>query len=200
MLVVIRRLLAAASGVLALLAGAACTTAPPAPRAAAPASRAAPHHRVSLAGRHRPASNAAGTITLAFAGDVNFAGRTRRLLADPATAFGPITGVLRSADFSAVNLETAITGGGTPQPKTYHSAPRHPPSPRCATSASRRMSPTGTRMRSSGPTARAGLPPAGVGHDRGLVYASSMVVLYSAWHRVPVPCTRTLGTLGISLA
>ena len=117
---VIRRLLAAASGVLALLAGAACTTAPPAPRAAAPASRAAPHHRVSLAGRHRPASNAAGSITLAFAGDVNFAGRTRRLLADPATAFGPITGVLRSADFSAVNLETAITGGGTPQPKTYH--------------------------------------------------------------------------------
>ena len=116
---VIRRLLAAASSCLALLTGAACTTAPPAPRAATPASRAAPH-RVSLAGRHRPAGNAAGSITLAFAGDVNFAGRTRRLLADPATAFGPVTGVLRSADFTAVNLETAITSGGTPQPKTYH--------------------------------------------------------------------------------
>jgi hypothetical protein len=36
------------------------------------------------------------------------------------TAFGPITGVLRSADFAAVNLETAITSGETPQPKTYH--------------------------------------------------------------------------------
>ena len=44
----------------------------------------------------------------------------RRLLAGPATAFGPIAAVLRSAGFAAVNLETAITGGGTPQPKTYH--------------------------------------------------------------------------------
>jgi len=34
--------------------------------------------------------------TLAFAGDVNFAGRTRLLLDDPATAFGPIIAVLRS--------------------------------------------------------------------------------------------------------
>ena len=118
---VIRRLLAAVSSCLALLTGTACTTAPP----AAPASRAAPD-RASLAGRHHPAGNAAGSITLAFAGDVNFAGRTRRLLADPATAFGPITGVLRSADFATVNLETAITSRGTPQPKTYHF--RAPPS------------------------------------------------------------------------
>ncbi len=115
---VIRGLLAAVSGCLALLTGAACTTAPSAPRAAAPASRAAP--QASLAGRHRPAGSAAGDITLAFAGDVNFAGRTARLLGDPATAFGPVTGLLRSADFAAVNLETAITRGGTPQRKTYH--------------------------------------------------------------------------------
>jgi poly-gamma-glutamate synthesis protein (capsule biosynthesis protein) len=118
-LVVIRRLLAAVSGCLVLATGAACTTAPSAPQAAATTSRAAPD-RVSPAGRHGAAGNAAGDVTLAFAGDVNFAGRTRRLLADPATAFGPITGVLRSADFTAVNLETAITSGGTPQPKTYH--------------------------------------------------------------------------------
>ena len=116
---VIRRLLAAVSSCLALLTGAACTTASSAPRAAATNSRAAPD-RVSLSGRHRTAGTAVGSITLAFAGDVNFAGRTRRLLADPATAFGPITGVLRSADFAAVNLETAITSGGTPQRKTYH--------------------------------------------------------------------------------
>ena len=116
---VIRRLLAAASGCLVLAAGAACTTAPSAPRAAATASRAA-SHQASLARGHRAAGDAAGSITLAFAGDVNFAGRTRRLLADPATAFGPISGVLRSADLAAVNLETAITSGGTPQPKTYH--------------------------------------------------------------------------------
>ena len=116
---VIRRLLAAVSGFLVLLTGAACTAAPSAPPAAATASRAAPHQGV-LAGRHRPAGHAAGSVTLAFAGDVNFAGRTRRLLGNPATAFGPITSVLRSADFTAVNLETAITSGGTPQPKTYH--------------------------------------------------------------------------------
>jgi poly-gamma-glutamate synthesis protein (capsule biosynthesis protein) len=117
--VVIRLLLAAVSGCLVLLTVAACTAAPPAPRATAEASRATPDH-ASLAGRHRNAGNAAGSVTLAFAGDVNFARRTRRLLADPAAAFGPIAGVLRSADFTAVNLETAITSRGTPQPKTYH--------------------------------------------------------------------------------
>jgi poly-gamma-glutamate synthesis protein (capsule biosynthesis protein) len=51
---------------------------------------------------------------------VNFAGRTARLLGDPATAFGPIGSVLRSADFTALNLETAVTGRGVPQPKNYH--------------------------------------------------------------------------------
>jgi poly-gamma-glutamate capsule biosynthesis protein CapA/YwtB (metallophosphatase superfamily) len=118
-LVVIRRLLAVASSCLGLLTGAACTAAPSVPRTAATTSRAVPD-QVGLAGRHGHAGNAAGSIMLAFAGDVNFAGRTARLLGDPATAFGPITAVLRSADLAAVNLETAITGGGTPQPKTYH--------------------------------------------------------------------------------
>ena len=121
---VIRRLLAAASGCLAVLAVAACTTAPSAPGAAAATSRAAPHraapHRAGLAGTRSHAGAATDSITLAFAGDVNFAGRTARLLGNPATSFGPIVTVLRSADFAAVNLETAVTGRGTPQPKTYH--------------------------------------------------------------------------------
>ena len=65
---------------------------------------------------------AAGDITLAFAGDVHFAGRVARLLKDPATTFGPITSVLKSADFTAVNLETPVTSRGQPQPKTYHFA------------------------------------------------------------------------------
>ena len=65
--------------------------------------------------------------------------------------------------------------------------------------ASRPMSPTGTPMLSSGPTARAGSPPAGAGHDRRPGYASSMVVLYAARHRVPVPClARWLLGLGIA--
>jgi hypothetical protein len=116
---VVRRLLAVVSGFVLLLLAGACTTAASAPRAAA-TSRATPH-QAGLAGKQRDhASAAAGTVVLAFAGDVNFAGRTARLLNDPATAFAPIAPVLRSADFAAVNLETAVTSRGAPQPKTYH--------------------------------------------------------------------------------
>ena len=118
----IRRLLIVLPGLLALLAAAACTSAP----AAAPVAAATPArttqraaHPASPSGQQASAA-AAGSITLAFAGDVHFTGRTAGLLDDPATAFGPIATVLRSADFTAVNLETAVTGGGTPQPKTYH--------------------------------------------------------------------------------
>src|SRR5438132_8182907 len=117
--VVIRRLLAVGSGLLALLLGGACTTAPAAPMAAAGTSRTAPHP-AGPAGTQGRADPATGSVTLAFAGDVNFAGRTGRLLSDPATAFAPIAAVLRSADFAVLNLETAVTGRGAPQPKTYH--------------------------------------------------------------------------------
>jgi len=115
-----RRLFTALPGLLALLAAAAaCTTAPAAtgvPAATSP--RAA--HQARPASREVRAAAAAGSVTLAFAGDVHFAGRTARLLSDPATAFGPVAAVLRAADFTAVNLETSVTGRGAPQPKTYH--------------------------------------------------------------------------------
>lgn len=58
-------------------------------------------------------------ITLAFAGDVHFTGRTLPLLDEPATAFGPFAEVFAAADFSMVNLETAVTERGTPEPKSY---------------------------------------------------------------------------------
>lgn len=61
-----------------------------------------------------------GDITLEFAGDVHFTGRTAALLKSPTTAFGGISTVLSAADVTAVNLETAVTGRGTPQPKTFH--------------------------------------------------------------------------------
>ena len=75
----------------------------------------------------RPATTAqrAGTtreptgepVTLAFGGDVHFEGAIEsRLAANPATALGPIAGVLRRADLAVVNLETAITERGTPAP------------------------------------------------------------------------------------
>jgi poly-gamma-glutamate capsule biosynthesis protein CapA/YwtB (metallophosphatase superfamily) len=59
-------------------------------------------------------------ITLAFAGDVHFEERTRALLSSPSTAFGPVADVFKAADVAMVNLESAVTDRGTPEPKTYH--------------------------------------------------------------------------------
>ncbi|HET7517785.1 MAG TPA: CapA family protein [Actinomycetes bacterium] len=59
-------------------------------------------------------------VTLAFGGDVHFEGAIEsRLATNPATTLGPIAGVLRRADLAVVNLETAITGRGTPAPKDF---------------------------------------------------------------------------------
>ncbi|MFI7152778.1 CapA family protein [Nonomuraea sp. NPDC050022] len=54
--------------------------------------------------------------TISFGGDVHFEGGLRNRLAAPRTALGPIAQVLRSSDLAMVNLETAITTGGTPAP------------------------------------------------------------------------------------
>jgi poly-gamma-glutamate synthesis protein (capsule biosynthesis protein) len=80
--------------------------------AASPSSPAAPP---SL-----PGPDPGGPLTLAFAGDVHFTGRTAPLLARPETAFGPIAAELSAADLAMVNLETAVTERGTPEPKQYH--------------------------------------------------------------------------------
>ncbi len=64
--------------------------------------------------------SAIGHFTVNFAGDVNFADRTAdRLAADPATVFGAAAPGLAAADLTVVNLETAITDGGTPEPKAF---------------------------------------------------------------------------------
>ena len=92
--------------------------------AVAPASHpAAVRSHASAAASHVPGPSpgpASRDITLAFAGDVNFAKRTAKLLRHPAAAFGPVSAVLGSADLTAVNLETAVTSRGTPQPKQFH--------------------------------------------------------------------------------
>jgi poly-gamma-glutamate synthesis protein (capsule biosynthesis protein) len=63
----------------------------------------------------------AAQVTLAFAGDVHFEGRVeQRLLADPASTFGPVATVLSRADLAMVNLETSITERGTPEPKQFY--------------------------------------------------------------------------------
>jgi poly-gamma-glutamate capsule biosynthesis protein CapA/YwtB (metallophosphatase superfamily) len=56
---------------------------------------------------------------MAFAGDVHFSGRVEKRLAHPATAFAQAAPGLRHADLTMVNLETAITTGGVPQPKEF---------------------------------------------------------------------------------
>ncbi|MEU3459769.1 CapA family protein [Streptomyces sp. NPDC006733] len=68
------------------------------------------------------ASAPPGTITLAFGGDVHFTERTEPRLTGGMTepAIGPLSKTLAAADFSMVNLETAITTRGTPQAKKYH--------------------------------------------------------------------------------
>jgi hypothetical protein len=82
-------------------------TSPSAPASAAPTTK--------------PPAAAKRPITLAFGGDVAFDGFLRSRLDNPATALGPIARTLRAADFSMVNLETAITTGGTPAPgKEFH--------------------------------------------------------------------------------
>lgn len=59
-------------------------------------------------------------VSFAFGGDVHFEGALRgKLLADPETVLDPIAPVLEGADVAMVNLETAITDGGTPQDKQY---------------------------------------------------------------------------------
>jgi len=55
-------------------------------------------------------------VTLAFAGDVHFQIQVAALLDDP-RGLGPITKALSDADVTMVNLESAITDGGTWDPK-----------------------------------------------------------------------------------
>ncbi len=114
--VVTQRLLIVGASALMVL-GAGCSASAPVrhvPEAAA--------GRASPVVMHRPLMAASGDIVLAFAGDVHFAGRVARLLQNPTTTFGPITSVLKSADFTAANLETTVTSRGQPQAKTYHFA------------------------------------------------------------------------------
>ncbi|WP_433228229.1 CapA family protein [Actinomadura formosensis] len=67
-------------------------------------------------GGTRPAPSAKEPIVLAFGGDTHFEGQLRGRLGQPSTALGPVAKQLRAADFAMVNLETAITTGGTPAP------------------------------------------------------------------------------------
>lgn len=64
-------------------------------------------------------------VTIAFAGDVHFAGNLAGRLDNPSTAMGPMATTLASADLAVLNLETAVTTTGSAQPKQF--AFRAPP-------------------------------------------------------------------------
>jgi poly-gamma-glutamate capsule biosynthesis protein CapA/YwtB (metallophosphatase superfamily) len=69
----------------------------------------------------KPRSVASGNpVILAFGGDVHFEGALESMLAaDPAGLLAPIEPVLDDADLAVVNLETAITTGGSPVAKQF---------------------------------------------------------------------------------
>ena len=77
-----------------------------------PSAATTPHGRRPTSGR--------GTVTLGFAGDLHFEYHLAALLRHPATALRSIAPALRRPDLMMVNLETAITGRGNPEPKDYH--------------------------------------------------------------------------------
>jgi poly-gamma-glutamate synthesis protein (capsule biosynthesis protein) len=59
-------------------------------------------------------------VTFAFGGDIHFESPIReRLASSPASVLRPVAPVLRAADIAVVNLETAVTGRGTPASKAY---------------------------------------------------------------------------------
>lgn len=59
-------------------------------------------------------------ITIAFAGDTHFYAQLTARLTNPRTALGPTIPWLKRADFTMVNLETAITTRGTKEPKQFN--------------------------------------------------------------------------------
>lgn len=60
------------------------------------------------------------SVTIAFAGDINFEGTNRRRLDnDPAGAIGPFAPTISAADLAIGNLETSIAIGGAPAPKQF---------------------------------------------------------------------------------
>ena len=58
-------------------------------------------------------------VTIAFAGDVHFESFLAARLDHPKSALGPMAQTLGAADLSIVNLETAVTTRGEPQPKEF---------------------------------------------------------------------------------
>lgn len=98
----------------ALAAG--CTAAPagPLPLSGPPVAETA-----SAASGQPGAPEGPAHITRAFGGDVHFEEYVADLLKDPQQSLADLRGTLGAADFSMVNLETALTTGGAPENKSF---------------------------------------------------------------------------------
>ncbi|MGZ4617422.1 MAG: CapA family protein [Frankiaceae bacterium] len=112
-----------AAGALVLavaLGAAACSTSAESAAGRSAASSSARPAPVGTTAVAASPSSPPPVISIAFGGDVHFEGVLgTRLAADPDTALGPVASVLSSADLAMVNLETAITTRGTPEPKSF---------------------------------------------------------------------------------
>jgi hypothetical protein len=119
-----RRIGWAAVAVGLLLTGcAAAATTPQAVVAEEPAALPGPQLEVSdPPALSDPPGRRSRPITLAFAGDVHFQLQVAALLEDPDARLGPIGRALAGADVAMVNLETAITERGAPDPKELEDA------------------------------------------------------------------------------
>jgi len=94
---------------------------PTSPPASTPSASVAPDTATTptVSGSPPGTSQGGEPVTIAFAGDTHFAGQLAPRLANPGTAMGPLTSVLAGADLGVVNLETAVTTRGAPQPKEF---------------------------------------------------------------------------------
>jgi len=110
----------AAAAVLAVMLSAGCGPASRDPTAGAASPSPVDGPSASAPSASAPPAPVPQSVTLAFAGDVHFTGRTTKLLEDPGTAVGPFSAQLSAADIAVVNLETAVTTRGTPEPKEFH--------------------------------------------------------------------------------
>ena len=121
-----RRLLAAMLAGLLLSVSCAAPGGQPDPEPPAPTEETSPSTRptrpdLSRSQPSRPPTTS-DTVTLSFGGDVMFEGDLERLLETPETSLAPIRAATGEADFTMVNLESALTTRGTPDPKSLEAA------------------------------------------------------------------------------
>jgi hypothetical protein len=92
---------------------------PPGSPSGRSASSAASVPSSGSAGASTGSPTRGGPITLAFGGDVHFTAQLEPLAGEPGS-LAELKPYLAAADLAMVNLETAITDRGSPEPKQFH--------------------------------------------------------------------------------